>query len=450
MKQQKQLFLLVLCLFFIIGFFGCKSEESSDGSDDNTNTPFKLTGNWPFIDGNGSNGINYDASRDANTPNAIEFDSKLYATWSENDGTADQIIVQYYDGTNWQNSMGGAVSLNFDSDGTADSPNATVLNSKLYITWTEDLCIEGCNNNVRVKEWDKTSWSFIDGSSDTGLNYSSITQANNPNMVAFNNMLYVGWSEYSNNNESNQIRVKEWNPSTSSWMFKDSGGDDGVNKFTNENANTPKLIDFDSTLYGIWSEGSSGVDKIRIKKWDGGSVWTSADVSGDPGLNYNSSRSATVPDAAVFDSKLYITWQENYIIRVKEWNKTDWRFIDGSSDTGLNYNGSFRAENPKLMVYNNKLIVTWQEKQFFGEEVVDARAEEIPPSSTSQIRIKEWNGTEWRSVDGAGNNGINYNIDEAAINPGLATFGSALLNIWEEENSRINQIRVAGGELEEE
>jgi hypothetical protein len=189
-------------------------------------------------------------------PRLTAFGSKLYATWSESDGNANQIRVVVYGGDDgspeWSFVDGdGLYGVNRASAHHAEEPQLSVVGSKLYATWQE--CIDTTANcagaafQIRVAEYNGDdalpSWTLIDGGATTGLNKVSSVSATSPQMAALNSKLYVTWQESDGSKE--QIRVKMYDPLLSTWVFVDGGGAKGINKDTLQAALKPSIIGLD-------------------------------------------------------------------------------------------------------------------------------------------------------------------------------------------------------------
>ena len=106
---------------------------------------------WMFVDGNGTNGINKDPAKNAYSPQLTVLGSKLYAIWDEG-STATQIRVAVYNGNDaapsWNFVDGnGTNGINKDATKSAFSPQLTVLGSKLYAAWVEH---NGTSYQIRV------------------------------------------------------------------------------------------------------------------------------------------------------------------------------------------------------------------------------------------------------------------------------------------------------------
>jgi hypothetical protein len=107
---------------------------------------------WASVDGNGTNGINKNAAQTATAPQLTVLGSKLYATWYENNGTAYQIRMAVYNGNDAASAWafvdgGGTNGINKNVAQYADVPQLTVLGSKLYSTWYE---YNGTANQIRI------------------------------------------------------------------------------------------------------------------------------------------------------------------------------------------------------------------------------------------------------------------------------------------------------------
>ena len=301
-----------------------------------------------------------------------------------------------YNGTShpWTVVDGGS-GLQYSTGGLESIGRPLVIGSNLYATWTES------NSGwwqVRVMQYNGSSWSFIDGGGATGLNYDTGTHGYGPPSLGTDGVsLYAAWYEY--NGSKYQIRVKKYDGS--SWSFVDGGGTTGINVNTSQNAVRPVMILFNARLHIFWYESDGSRYQIRGKRYDSGS-WLSVD--GGSSQNYSSSYSATLPKLAVYNSKLYVTWYESNgtadQVRVKSYDGSSWSFVDGGGSSGLNYDSSCHGRYPVLTDHNGYLYTVWSEEDSGGEE---------------QVRVKQYDGSSWTFVDGGGpisalNNSISGNV----------------------------------------
>jgi hypothetical protein len=441
----------VTTYYFVVLVADAKGNTAIYQSKSQETEPLSLTGSWTSVGGSSNSILNFDETGDATKPQLMEHNSDLYAIWSEiNVSGYYRIRVKEWDETQWTFIDGNTeAGINYDTNTECcdgDSPQLTSFNSNLYAAWQES---DGRFTHTRVKEWNGSSWSFIDGGEAAGINYAQFENAFNPQLATHNSTLYAIWGEnYTSGATYRHIRVREWNGDTT-WTFRDGGNtDSGLNYNAYYNAYNPQLTSFNSKLYAIWSEEvESSIYQIRVKQWNGGSSWSfidDDDSDAETGLNYIVNKAAYEPQLTVYNSKLYAIWAENYgtpsvkQIRVREWDGTNWTFIDGNSDTGMNYNISHTASNPQLTSFNSLLYATWNE---FDDN----------SNYTYTVRVNEWDGTQWRFVDGNTAPGLTNDVptSQHPISPQLTEYQSNLYFIWDEGNStatgysnKLQKIRV--------
>lgn len=96
--------------------------------------------------------------------------------------------------------------------------------------------------------------------------------------------------------------------------------------------------------------------------------------------------------------------------------------IDDGMDNGifiLNQNLSHNVyyPTPQSVEYNGKLYLTWAEQNSSG---------------VSQIRVSEYDGTNWIIIDSDGENGLNFNSAQGACEPSIAVSNGVLYVSWRE------------------
>jgi hypothetical protein len=228
-----------------------------------------LLPNWTFVDGNGVNGINKDAARNAFDPQLIVVKNRIYAIWAET-STADQIRVAYYNGDDllpvWTFVDGNGVNgINKDTSLNAEAPQLTLLRGKLYATWIEE---NGTRDQVRVAMFNgdvlAPTWTFVDGNGVNGINRDTARDAARPQLTLHGNMLYATWDE--NNGTATQIRMAVFNglPLTPMWTLVDGNGVNGINKDAARNARSSQFVSFHKKLFAIWREDNGTANQIRI------------------------------------------------------------------------------------------------------------------------------------------------------------------------------------------
>ncbi len=278
------------------------------------------TSTWNILDGGGANGINKVAAG-AYNPQLKVFNSNLYATWGE----FNEIRVAVYNGNDSSPSwafIDGVVAcdcINYNSGSIASRPQLTAFNSKLYATWAEQ---NSTIDQIRIAVYNgndlSPSWTFVDGNAVTGINKNTGQYADYSQLTVFNSKLYITWSEYNVPGQYQaRMAVYNGNDGTPTWTFIDGNGTDGINRVATNDATFPQLIVFNSTLYSTWKEGVGGgspTGQIRVVAYNGNDStpsWSFVDGNGvATGINRDSSNVANTPQFTIFNSKLYFTWIE--------------------------------------------------------------------------------------------------------------------------------------------
>ncbi|MBU2644016.1 Ig-like domain-containing protein [bacterium] len=406
---------------------------------------------WSLADGGSSDGMNYSSLQDATVPHIATFNSKLYASWQETNGVNSQIRISVFNndisspGFNFIDG-GGMNGINFNPAAQARDQHLVEFGNRLVVTWVED---NGTADQIRVAVFDGNDvtpgWIFVDGSGLNGLNKNAVFNAANPTLAVHQAKLYIAWTEF--NGTADQIRLAVYNgdDGAPSWSLIDGDTLNGINKDPAQSGQVPQLAVFANKLYVSWQESKAGIDQIRAAVYNGDDLspaWNRIDGNALSGLNYDDSQNAQVARMAVYQSKLYLTWQENKStkpqIRVAVYNGDDaapaWSFADGAGSTGINYNSGNEAENPRLTVLNTGLYAIWQEKK----------------GSDFQTRITLFNGDDhsptWDFVDGNGLYGINFDTGESVQTPLAVVHQGTLFAVWSEWNGTATQIRLAVGQ----
>lgn len=405
-----------------------------------------------FIDGNGTNGINYSAtSANVKSPFAVSYNNSLTVTWME--AATTQIRVKQYSAStgNWTFiDPGTSTGINV-SGNAAEGSRLAVFNSKLYGLWSETSVYR--RTLGRAYSDVPGTWNTVTAGIASGENKNANADAKFGSAVVFNNKLYWFWSE-DKGGSLFQIRVKVYNGNDASpvWTFVDGGGVNGINKDNSKSANNNgadpfTAAVFNGKLYLSWDEfNGSAVSQLRVAVYNGNDaspVWTFVDGNGSNGLNRNPAYGAYNPSLSVLNNKLYNIWQEDNgtcaQIRAAVYGGNDsspsWTFIDGNSSSfGINLNSSKNGDQPHTLVFNGKLYAVWNEDNL---------------SSVKQARLAVYNGDDsspsWKFVDGASTSaGINKNSGQnTKIFPKMAEFNNRLHIVWVESNGSFDQVRAA-------
>ena len=398
-------------------------------------------GCWVFVDGGGSStGVNQNTTYRADNVSLHAFDnnSKLYVSWSEISqyGSISQIRVKSYDNSTWSTIDGDSNNgINLRGSRNATHPSLADNGTHLFAIWSED---NGAGKGeIRSAVYDNGTDSWDTNSNFQALNYSTSYSANNPQLLYNNSSLYAIWSE--NNGTANQVRVKQFDNS-SSWNLVDNFGDNttGINKDTSKNAINPKFLNFNSEIYAAWSEDNGSASQIRVAKFDNSSSWAFVDGDGSTGIN-RATGNATYPTMAVLSTKLYLAWSEANAdnrtqIRVKSYDGSSWSFVDGDNATkGINKDYTQNASYPQLV----KVTDNSSSSKLY--------AVWLEENGNTQVRVAEFDGTSsWSFKDGNSFDGLNLNTAKITGKPSAAAYLNKLIVAWSETNSLgVPQIRVA-------
>ncbi len=168
--------------------------------------PDDPTPSWNSIDGNGVDGMNFNTSIAAWNPCLAVYAEKLYAAWDEN----GRIRVKVYNGDDanplWSFiDGGGSDGINYEPSTPANHPGLTILNAKLYATWVEGARtrIAVYNGNDTSPEWHFTEKDVIDAD---GINFNSTLPSYESHLAVYNSKLFSAWSE-ENPSNVRQIRI---------------------------------------------------------------------------------------------------------------------------------------------------------------------------------------------------------------------------------------------------
>ncbi|MFB7815471.1 S-layer homology domain-containing protein [Paenibacillus chitinolyticus] len=416
--------------------------------------------NWAFVDGGGSTGLNMNPPAVAYIPHLVVYKNELYIIWVEDTNGHYQIRVKKFNGSIWTSADGGGDDgLNANPSLHAGSPASVVYNGNLYISWNES---DWPKSRVRVKKYDGSTWSFVDG--PNGLNNDDSSYAENGSLKVFNNALYAAYSE--DNGSGKKLRVKKFDGS--SWASADGGSSVGINVDASKNARYPHFDVYNNALYLIWSEtnGTNLGGEIRVKKYDGinwgeashgiftlntsrpsaihpqvsatrdslfaawiefngyqnqvrvmkydGATWLLAYEEINVGLNGNLI-DAYDPDLKEYKDELYAAWVEAGKIKVNKYSNGFVLPVSGSQ--GLNVDPTKEAKSPKLAMFRNQLYASWIERDNANVWV---------------LRIKKFDGYTWIDDDDCCRNGLNADPGNEALSPSLLTTDDGMYAVWAE------------------
>ena len=279
---------------------------------------------WTSVDGGLATGLNFKTNINAVEPAYSVANGKLYLIWSEGSSVPEQIRVAVYNGTDtnpkWTFVDGGAAAgINKDSTKAATRPALGYQNATLglYSTW-EEVNASGLLQ-IRVSVYNGNDaapkWTLVDGGGPAGINqYAAISQSG-PALSAFNNKLYLTWSE-ANSPAPAHVRVSVYNGNDAApaWAPVDGGITKGINKDPTQSAFASHFGVFNNKLYSSWSEiNANGVFAIRSGVYNGNDAaptWALVDGGGPNGLNSDPTRDGYGGVFTVLNGNLFNFWEE--------------------------------------------------------------------------------------------------------------------------------------------
>jgi len=263
---------------------------------------------WTWADGGTANGLNSNQTKNAKNPQLTPFGGNLYAIWEEmsliNGGNVSQIRVKKYDGSTWAWVDGGSpAGINFSPPMAATAPQLTEFNGSLYAIWQEK---SGPVDQIRVRRYNGTSWEWVDGGIATGINFTSGNNGDRAQLTVYGHALYATWREGSASAKY-QIRVKKYDGSL--WTWADGGSASGLNYSTAQDGHESQLTVSGNNMYAIWCEAKPTARQVRVRQYDG-SAWTWFDGGTDTGINFDATRDGNHQQLTVFRNRLYAAWWE--------------------------------------------------------------------------------------------------------------------------------------------
>ena len=356
-------------------FYAAWSEENSsevdnvsqirakklDRSQNSSNT------DWVGIDGpSRTAGMNYKSQYEADHPELVFHDSKLFAAWQEkNIYGKNQIRVAYYDDNLSITDNGTKLVLDSASSTTPLELNRSTCTLQLYddnqtslystfsqanlnnrsfyfssfdnVTLTNSIIHNSTLTNVNLEN--STVYNSVITNAGITLNksvdnasikQSKIYNSSIDNATINNSTLYdtttAGATLYSSsidNTTSYDSAVTIPELQSSCWVFVDGGDENvGMNKLVdtdgNEDASQPQWATHKSKLYITWSQGKSGATQTRTALFNDdliNPVWRTVDRYDEYGpsrfgLNYNEIKNASNPVMTSNGSKLFSVWAE--------------------------------------------------------------------------------------------------------------------------------------------
>lgn len=149
--------------------------------------------------------LNNDLAQSGLFPHISGCGNTPYVTWQEISGAAQQILVKYFNGSEWVQ-LGGSLNVNTNNHG--HKPCIAFYNDTPYVSWTEQ---EGANTfNLYVKHWNGLAWRQDGDRLNRGYGNNSLTAFSS--MAIFGDFAYVAWAESAGNAMQMYVSKLDLNP----------------------------------------------------------------------------------------------------------------------------------------------------------------------------------------------------------------------------------------------
>lgn len=401
---------------------------------------------WTLIKNGGADYLNTAFVSPGDNPVTAVCGDFLYAAWIEGSGADSALYINKYDGSSWLPAGNTASSSRLDeAAGFVAGPAIAELNGNIYMAWSEKRS-DSSDTRIRVKKYDGSSWQYVetynaafqDGFKDgESLNWRESMPARDVKLMADNGVLYAAWTEAMGDGYY-RVRAAQYNEAANEWSTIDGEQAGGLNYDTGKDSRNPSLAMHNGKLYTAWEEVSN---RIRVKRYDGNGNWTFIDGGEESGVCYNpGSYLRMAPVLAEYGGYLFLAWLEDTHysdlwaqnvtqIRLMKYSDTSgaWEIIDQSSTGGFNYNLDGAPDNPAMLVYNNKMFLSWREYMTLDYD-----------NYFSQIRVMSYDGTNKVFIDGNLSTGINKEVMQDGRNPVMAVFKNELYILWKESSRYEN------------
>lgn len=331
----------------------------------------------------------------------------------QNDSSNRDVHLTQWDGAAW-------VALGGSASGGGVTNVAGVYDHDMDVDPSGYPAVVWAEGEVYVLVWDGAAWQELAGSA-TGSGISNNTGSSRFPRIAFDAAGYpvVAWRDQSSG--SVQVYLLAWDGAA--WVELDGSATDGgvSNSTAMVGSSTAPALGTDALGYPIvaWADGTSGVNEIYVKRWNG-AAWTELAGSATGGGTSNSSGSSCCP-TLVIDNAGYpvVVWQESPDLFLRRWTGAAWDEVGGSGNgRGLsNSYGSSYAASVAVDGDDNP-VVSWLDTT----------------SSNREIFVKRWTGSEWAplysSITGGGISNGNPSDSSAAV---LLFDGTAPVVAWQDD-----------------
>jgi hypothetical protein len=227
------------------------------------------------------------------SPRLAIADQTPYVTWTESNGTAQQVVVRHISGA-W---VTDSPTLNISPGANAYAPDIQVTTSgSPVVTWYEEVAGQG--TQVFVRHHDGAGFVFYPGA--ISLNIDPMRNASHPRLAVSGDTPYVTWDE--NVGSNRQVYVKYHNGTD--WELISPPLNVGVT----QDAYAPDIALLPGPIPIVaWCEYNGNTTQVYVKQFQTAAIWNPLAAS----LNVDINRGGRNPDIMVMGDEPYVVWEEN-------------------------------------------------------------------------------------------------------------------------------------------
>jgi|GEM_PF-952180 len=400
-------------------------------------------GNWIEV-GAGSasgGGISNNSGYSGLASLAVNSSGNPVVAWMDFTPGDAEIYIKRWTGSAWAevgtgSASGGGISNN---SGSSSSPSL-VLNSSgnPVVAWSDN---SSGNFEIYLKQWNGSAWAEVGTGSASGGGISSNGGYSGLPSLALDSSgkPVVAWDDNSSGRGYREIYIRRWNGAA--WVelspYSASGG--GISQ-SGAGATFPSLaLDSSGNPVVAWSDYSSGINQIYVKRWDSvGAAWEEIGAGSASGDGISGSGAGAMFPSLAFDyaDNPVVAWVDSSSssneIYIRRWNPVGgtWDEIGaGSASSGGISNNSGDSGRPSLALdsYGNP-VVAWYDNS----------------SGNYEIYIKRWTGNGWVEIGYGSTSGGGISVDSGISEwPYLALDAySNPLVAWDDDTSGDNEIYV--------
>jgi hypothetical protein len=327
---------------------------------------------------------------------ALNSSGNPVVSWYEDDGTSTNIYVKRWDGSGWVQ-LGTFLDANTNQQDAYDPSLALDSSGNPVVSWKESG-----RKNIYVKRFVPNTWldyrNTVDNIITQSAVNSDVSRKSNDNPV-------IAWTETDTTTNSKNVYVKEW--TGSSWKKLGTA----LDRTLSNNAENPS-IDLPSDYPVVAFQENND---IHVKHWNG-TIWNDVGSA----LDNVPTNTAITPSLVVDSASLpVVAFAENGNIFIKKANglltTSVWSSVYGAA--ALDTVVSRAAYRPSLgLTGDNRPIVAWYEDD----------------GTSTNVYVKEWNGTAWVALGGAIDKTLSNNAKDVVLS---IQKNNRPIVAWEENNN---------------